>query len=332
MTFARARAMTEPKLNAPPDAIARFEMRPVAPALHDAVSQFWLVRLDPGARTLVPRDLNRRALVVLGPDGLGDATAPGFPTGYRHQIVVPDGMLDILVHLPYRTSRDAPVPAESGRPYACVLLPVSRTLNIAFQIPSFILIIRFRPGAARDFLPVSVHTLADRATPLEDLWGATAEDFVDEASREIEITELVAIAERHLLAHMRAPGDATAVVRRCVDALERAHGGLSLDDLREVGGLTERQLERLFKEYVGISPKRLSRILRLDYLVSAVRNLDAVDWHDLIVMLNYCDQPHLIREFKDFIGMSPASFRKEMEQHLERKRRMGENGSSDDRP
>ena len=39
----------------------------------------------------------------------------------------------------------------------------------------------------------------------------------------------------------------------------------------------------MFKEYVGISPKRLSRTLRLNYLMNAVRNLDSVDWHDLIV-------------------------------------------------
>jgi AraC-like DNA-binding protein len=324
MRLAQCPPMAEPKLIAPPDSIARYQMRPVAAELQEVIDQMWLVRLEPGTLSLVPRDLDRRALVVLGPDGISDTSAPGFPASYRHQLVVPDGMVDILVHLPYRAAVDAPIAPESGSTYACVLMPVRHTINIAFQIPSLVFITRFCPGAIREFVPKGVHTLNDRATPLEEVWGASAADFVRGTARTLELTELAAIMERHLLAHRIDRGESTTIVRRTVQALERSHGGLSLDELEKVSGLNERQLERLFKEHVGISPKRLSRILRFDYLMTAIRNPDGCDWHDLIVTLNYCDQPHLIREFRDFIGMSPASFRKELEGHMERMKRLAE--------
>ena len=62
----------------------------------DAIAAFWLIRLEKRAPQLVPRSFGTRVLAVLGPEGLGDATAPGFPVHYRHQLVTPDGSLDIL--------------------------------------------------------------------------------------------------------------------------------------------------------------------------------------------------------------------------------------------
>lgn len=298
-------------------------MQPISPELRNVVDRFWLMRLDPERVYLVPREFGKRPLVVLGPDGLGDASAPGFPTRYSHQWVVPDGSLDLLLRLPYRIDRSTPLPADSGSVYACVLMALRHTIEAAFYVPSLIFGIRFFPGGARDFFPTAIHTLNDRATPLSELWGSKGTELANEAALAVGIDELGAIAERFLLEQRREPGVHLDIVRRCVQALEQSHGDLSLDELQKVSGVTERHLERLFKEYVGTSPKRLARTLRLNYLMKAVRNLDAVDWHELIVILNYCDQPHLIREFREFVGMSPTSFREEMKRHIEKKKRLG---------
>jgi AraC-like DNA-binding protein len=323
-TVRSADPMSTSTFNSRPDTIPRFEAHPASAALQDAVDELWLMRLDSAPAHLVPRSFGSRPLVVLGPDGLLDGNAPGFPNEYRHQLVVPDGSLDILLHLPYRTSEDAPIPSDGSKAYATVLMPVRRTVDAAFHTPSLLFIIRFFPGGARDFLPRSVHTLGDRAIPLEELWGESAHDFANEAAEAVTIQALAATAEKHLLAHKRKSSESATIVRRSVLALQKSRGGLPLEELQKDSGLTERQLERIFKEYVGISPKRLARTLRLNFLVDAIRDFDRVDWHDLIVTLNYCDQPHLIREFRDFINMSPDSFRREMKRHIEQKQRIAE--------
>jgi AraC-like DNA-binding protein len=315
--------MSSPTLSSPPDSSPQLELRPSSPELRNVVDRFWLMPLDPERVYLVPREFGRRPLVVLGADGLGDASAPGFPTRYSHQWVIPDGSLDLLIRLPYRVDHSTPVPAESGSVYACVLMALRHTIEAAFYVPSSIFGVRFFPGGARDFFPTGIHALSDRATPLDELWGSKGVELVNEASVAVGVAELGAIAERFLLEQKRESGVNLDIVRRSVQALERSHGDLSLDELRSVSGVTERQLERLFKEYVGTSPKRLSRTLRLHYLMKAVRNLDAVDWHELIVILNYCDQPHLIREFREFVGMTPTAFREEMKRHIENKKRLG---------
>lgn len=315
--------MSSPKLSSSPDSSPQLELQPIAPELRNHIDCFWLMHLDPRRVYLVPREFGKRPLVVMGPDGLGDASAPGFPTKYSHQWVVPNGSLDLHIRLPYRVDRSTPVPQESGSVYACVLMALRHTIEAAFYVPSSIFGIRFFPGGARDFFPTGIHTLSDRATPIEELWGSKGVELVSESAAAVGITELAAIAERFLLEQMREPGVNLDIVRRCVQALERSHGDLSLDELQKLSGITERQLERLFKEYVGTSPKRLARTLRFNYLIKAVRNLDGVDWHELTVILNYCDQPHLIREFREFVGMSPQSFRETMKRHIENKKRLG---------
>ena len=316
--------MSDPILNAPPDALRSYMLRPAAPPLRDIVDHFWLARLDPATVSLVPWNLGEKVLGAFGPEGIAGADAPGFPHAYRHLMIVPDGALEILVHLPYRVARNSPADPDSGTAYGCVLFPVTHTMDIAYKIPSLMFGIRFFAGGAREFFPTSVHTLADCPIPLDDLWGASATELARDLAGPVEITELAAIAERHLLSRRSDPSGNTAIVRRCADALERSHGAMPIDELQEISGLAERQLQRLFKEHAGMSPKRLARILRLDYLLTAVRNLDAVDWHELVLTLDYCDQPHLIREFRDFVGMSPASFREHMKRHLESKRRLEE--------
>jgi hypothetical protein len=246
--------MSAPTLSSAPDGIPRFEVQPASPELQDAVNQFWLMRLDAPAPHLVPRSFGTRMLVVLGADGLLDQNAPGFPAAYRHQLVVPDGSLDILVRLPYRVGEDAPGLPAGGTAYATVLMPVRHTIDIAFHIPSFIFIIRFFPGGARDFFPVGVHKLGDRAIPLQELWGITAVEFANDMAGANSITAMATVAERYLMAQRREPSEASMIVRRSVQLLEESRGNLPLDELQRDSGITERQLERLFMEYVGISP------------------------------------------------------------------------------
>jgi AraC-like DNA-binding protein len=75
-----------------------------------------------------------------------------------------------------------------------------------------------------------------------------------------------------------------------------------------VFGLPERRLQRLFAEYVGVSPKWVIRRARLH---EAARFADAggdVDWATLATDLGYSDQAHLTREFTATLGMPPSRY------------------------
>lgn len=81
----------------------------------------------------------------------------------------------------------------------------------------------------------------------------------------------------------------------------------AVDDLVVAGGVSSRQVERLMRRVYGGPPKLLARKYRA--LQAAVRlgTGEARDWRDAAGEAFY-DQPHFIREFRQFIGLTPRGF------------------------
>lgn len=61
----------------------------------------------------------------------------------------------------------------------------------------------------------------------------------------------------------------------------------------------------LFHEQVGMAPKRYARIVRLNALLKEV---SSSNWADLAARFGYYDQPHFVREFREFSGTTPTGF------------------------
>lgn len=66
--------------------------------------------------------------------------------------------------------------------------------------------------------------------------------------------------------------------------------------------------QRLFAEYVGVTPKWVLMWARLHDATDAVADAQQPDWARLAAELGYCDQAHLIRAFNAAIGMTPTEY------------------------
>jgi AraC-like DNA-binding protein len=80
-----------------------------------------------------------------------------------------------------------------------------------------------------------------------------------------------------------------------------------IDALERSTNLSRRQIERLCRQLYGSPPKLLVRKYR------ALRTANAIshgkgDWQDFIDDAYY-DQPHCIREVKEFVGITPSAIR-----------------------
>lgn len=85
------------------------------------------------------------------------------------------------------------------------------------------------------------------------------------------------------------------------------NGALSVREMTVAGGLSERQLERLFKRYIGLSPKYYARIIRFNYIFQLIKS-EKSSWADVVYQSGYYDQSHFIRDFKAFTGEDPTSY------------------------
>jgi AraC-like DNA-binding protein len=119
---------------------------------------------------------------------------------------------------------------------------------------------------------------------------------------------MVAAAYRLLRGLRPDPDPVAAEMAALVDRITGDPGLRRVAGLAEAAGMPERRLQRLFADYVGVSPKWVMRRARL---LEAARRADegvAVDWAELALDLGYADQAHLTRDFTATLGASPARY------------------------
>jgi AraC-like DNA-binding protein len=164
--------------------------------------------------------------------------------------------------------------------------------------------VKFRPGGFHPFLPVPAHTLTGAALTLERAFGSNPHAEVLAAG---EDRAQIAVVEHWLRSLPRredaAVTEVGAIFRRILadPALTR------VDQLAAATGRSPRALQRLFREYVGVTPKWVLRRLRLQEAAERMAE-GSGDWAALALDLGYFDQAHFINDFRRVVGRSPAEY------------------------
>jgi transcriptional regulator GlxA family with amidase domain len=97
--------------------------------------------------------------------------------------------------------------------------------------------------------------------------------------------------------------------RRAAELIRRARGRVMVRSLTDELGLSARQLERLFRDHVGVSPKEAARIARFRHAVELMHSRPVPSLAHIAFECGYVDQAHLTREFRTLAGSTPASYR-----------------------
>jgi AraC-like DNA-binding protein len=93
---------------------------------------------------------------------------------------------------------------------------------------------------------------------------------------------------------------------RAVESVVEAEGRIRVDGLSRDLGVSCRQLERMFRERVGLGPKRFAKVLRFQSVFRRAA-FEEGPWAMLALDCGYYDQAHFIRDFRSFTGRSPGA-------------------------
>ncbi len=94
-----------------------------------------------------------------------------------------------------------------------------------------------------------------------------------------------------------------AVVNDTIQNILISKGSLDIAKLAKESFVSTRQLERLFHEYVGITPKKLSNLIRYQFLWRDILCEPDFETLSAAYKYGYTDQSHLLREFKRYHSM-----------------------------
>jgi AraC-like DNA-binding protein len=171
--------------------------------------------------------------------------------------------------------------------------------------------VKFRPGGFHPFVPRPVSRLTGRTLDAAELFGEEVRSLEHEVFGGANHESMVAAAERFLRERL-PPADPLAT--RAGEIVAGILADRTITRVSRVAahtGLTERQLQRLFSRYVGVSPKWVIQRYRLHEALDRVDQGEIVDWASLAADLGYFDQPHFIRDFRRMVGQTPANYRSE---------------------
>jgi AraC-like DNA-binding protein len=164
--------------------------------------------------------------------------------------------------------------------------------------------VHFRPGGALPFLGVSPGELANSHVDLEALWGRTATELREKLCTATTTAERFAVLERHLRQRLSERRSGHRAVPFALDQLARP--GVNVGDVAATLALSRRRLIEVFTAEVGMTPKRLSRVLRFQRASALAQRAAAPDWAQLALTCGYFDQSHLIHDVAEFTGCSPG--------------------------
>lgn len=95
-----------------------------------------------------------------------------------------------------------------------------------------------------------------------------------------------------------------------VNRILLSHGIIRMEELMSKPVcVSQRQIERLFKLHVGLSPKKFSEIIQFKFSLDLLQN-DNLALIEVALMAGYFDQAHFIHSFKKFTSISPEKFLK----------------------
>ena len=221
------------------------------------------------------------------------------------QKIVPDGFPEMIFHFgdPYQIKLNSKWAKQSS----CLLGgQITHCFYLKNTGASNILGIKFRPTSVGLLFDIDMHPLTDRVVSLRTLGHPelrTIESLVQKAHLHNERIELVSTYLSNKL-RVVDPGP----ISNAVDKILSSNGTMSVREICEATACSERQLERLFRRYVGLSPKLYSRIIRFTYIFQHVRLSTKMNGSELGIASGYYDQSHFIRNFKAFTGEDPSQY------------------------
>lgn len=180
----------------------------------------------------------------------------------------------------------------------------SQSRRMGFSGRTSLLGIRFREGAAYPFFGIPLAELNNQ-TALIEILGEESFMPLYESLAGLPLAEKIARIEGWLQARLAIGKGHNHLVW---EALRQIKSGLpSMEALALEINVGQRQLERLFQQQVGLSPKHYARLLRIEaarkQLKQPVNSLT-----ELGLSLGFYDQSHFIREFKAVVGLTPSAY------------------------
>ena len=169
-------------------------------------------------------------------------------------------------------------------------------------------IVRFHPNGFLPFIKTPIKEMENKPIDLKELFGKKGEKLERDVLDAVTTSDRIKIVEIFLLDLLKSKEVIDRIVNVTIETISKYKGQLSVNELSSQANLSRRMLARKFSSNVGLSPKQLSKIVRLQTSLKLLLQEEKTKLTDLAYENAYFDQAHFIKDFKEFTGITPKEF------------------------
>ncbi|MBX2921931.1 MAG: helix-turn-helix transcriptional regulator [Chitinophagaceae bacterium] len=214
---------------------------------------------------------------------------------------IPDGSIELTFHFrsPFYQSDGGGTKLITQR---CLLQgQIQQMVELSAKDHISFITVKFKPNGLYPFVRESMKQFTDNVTTGSDIWGGEIALLEEQMNEKQDIQERIKVIEKFLLRRLNRQYDFENI-SNCVRLVLHKKGILKVDELAYSAHLSLRQLERKFRENIGLSPSQFTRIIRMH---NAVKDIGHSRLSELCYEYEYTDQSHFIKEIKFFTGVTP---------------------------
>lgn len=179
--------------------------------------------------------------------------------------------------------------------------------------------VRFTPGNNVLPKPLTVDMLVNKDFVIDgNMFGDNLEERLMEAGSLEERAHIFINAYERLLSKYKQDDMKKGIEKYVRERIINTAGMVSIQDIMAETGYSEAYIRRIFKQYNGISPKQFAKFIRFQYLLKEIKSDSSIE--ELAMKCNYYDEAHMIKEFKNYAGMTVETYKKTVIPKIIRKR------------
>jgi AraC-like DNA-binding protein len=224
------------------------------------------------------------------------------------QRVIPYGYIELIIHLSdyhcelLQGSCHAPSP-----PFTLIGL-FTMHYDVHFRKHVKVFGIRFKPEGIHHIFGIPASEVHQDFADMESIAGRQFRDLCFKLKESGSVLQMISLTEEYLLKNISSNRINLYYLNRAAEIIRKKKGNISITQLAAEVYISTRQLEREFRQKIGISPKYYMMIARLNEVNRLIQQGSRVDLTDLSYSAGYSDQAHFIRDFRRFTGESPRVF------------------------
>lgn len=224
------------------------------------------------------------------------------------QRVIPNGYVELIIHLSDTHCELSSNSSFSSSPDYTLIGMYTKPYNVHFKETVKVFGIRFNPEGLLQIFGIPAAEFHEGYVDIESLSLKDFRDFCNRLRELKKIENMISASEKYFLKKIDGCKTNLYYLNRAAEIIRKKDGLISIDELAGNVFIGKRQLEREFKQRLGLSPKHYMRLARLNKVNRLILEGKRFDLSELSYICRYADQAHFIRDFKHFTGEAPKLF------------------------